>query len=213
MQLLPVATPARCDKVSPPLPQVKSLKNAQASPSSPDFFWEPTRASAHVVQLYDTDRVFLDALEAWVAGGLLLGESVIVIATPAHRRQLTLRLRKRDLEPTSLQIADRLVLLDAEESLARLMRDGMPDPDLFNALLERLLERTPAPVRAFGEMVVLLWRAGQREATLELERLWSEACARHRLALLCAYPHAVFGHESEQAIRHVCAAHDSVVMT
>ena len=188
------------------------MKNAYANLSSPDFFWEPTRASAHVVQLYDTDRVFLNALEAWVAGGLLLGESVVVIAIPRHLRVLKQRLRKRDLEPTALQIADRLVLLDAEETLARFMRDGMPDAGLFNQMLDRLLERTPGPVRAFGEMVALLWRDGLREATLELERLWNEACARHGLSLLCAYPHAIFGDEAEQAIRHICAAHDSVVM-
>ena len=181
--------------------------------ASPEFFWEPTRDSAHIVQLYDADRHLLDSLEAWVAGGLMLGESVLVIATPAHRRQLVQRLRAHHFDSTALQLAGSLALLDAEETLARFMRDGMPDTALFEAALGRLIEGRTRPVRAFGEMVVVLWKNGQRQATLALERLWTEACRKHELALLCAYPHAVFGSDSEQAIRHVCAAHDSVVMS
>jgi hypothetical protein len=93
------------------------------------------------------------------------------------------------------------------------MCDGMPDATLFREVLGRLLERTRAPVRAFGEMVVLLWESGQKQATLELERLWSEACRQHGIALLCAYPNDVFEGDSEQAIRQVCDAHTSVVMS
>lgn len=189
------------------------MSAVRAPSATPEFFWEPSRHGTHVVQLYDRDRTFLDALEAWVAGGLLLDESVIVIATPEHRQQLTRRLRQRNLEPTSLQIADRLILLDAAKTLGRFMRDGTPDPALFSEILDRLLERTRRPVRAFGEMVVLLWESGQKQATLELENLWSSACQQHGIALLCAYPNDVFEGDSEQAIRHVCDAHTSVVMS
>jgi hypothetical protein len=183
--------------------------------SPAEFLWGPSRRGDHLVQLYSSREEFLNALEAWVAGGLQMGESVAVIATQPHRVQLELRLRKRLLEPLALQLDERLMLLDARDTLARFMRDGQPDRGLFDEFVDRLMERAGSDgrrVRAFGEMVVLLWREGNREAALNLEALWNDACERHGLALLCSYPQAVFGADDGDSIRHVCDAHTSLII-
>ena len=182
----------------------------------PEFLWGPSRRGDHLVQLYSSREEFLGALEAWVAGGVQLGEAVVVIATPAHRVALELRLRARLMEPLALQLDDRLLLLDARGTLQRFMRDGAPDRMLFRELVERLMERVGRDgrrVRAFGEMVVLLWQDGNPEAALMLEEYWNAACARHGLALMCSYPQAVFGAEPGEAIRHVCDAHTSLIIS
>lgn len=184
--------------------------------SPPEFLWGPSRRGDHLVQLYSSREEFLNALEAWVAGGLQMGESVLVIATAAHRVQLELRLRERLLEPLALQLDDRLVLLDARDMLKRFVRDGLPERASFDELIDRLMEWTGGHgrrVRAFGEMVVLLWQQGNREGALLLESFWNAACERHGLALLCSYPQAVFGAEPGDAIRHVCDAHTSVILS
>jgi hypothetical protein len=62
-------------------------------------------------------------------------------------------------------------------------------------------------VRAFGEMVAVLWAAGRREAALELERLWGQACERGQLTLLCAYPRSAFGADDAMAQATVRALH------
>lgn len=184
--------------------------------SPPEFLWGPSRRGDHLVQLYSSRDEFLNALEAWVAGGLQMGEAVVVIATPPHRIQLELRLRSRLLEPLALQLDDRLLLLDAKDTLERFMRDGLPARDPFDELIDRLMERAGSDgrrVRAFGEMVVLLWREGNREAALRLEEFWNAACERHGLALLCSYPQAVFGADPGESIRRVCDAHTSLIMS
>ena len=55
-------------------------------PGEPDVFWGELSPCEHLVQIYERDEVFLDALEGFVAGGVRSGEAVIVIATDSHRQ-------------------------------------------------------------------------------------------------------------------------------
>ena len=68
------------------------------------------------------------------------------------------------------------MFLDAEVTLRRLMRDGVPDPQLFQALVGEVLpgvrnRAVQSGVRAYGQMVGLQWKAGAHEAAAQLERL------------------------------------------
>jgi PAS domain S-box-containing protein len=67
-------------------------------------------------------------------------------------------------------------------------------------------------VHAFGEMVALLWSAGNREAAIRLEEFWNELGKSYRFALFCAYPIAGFADE-EQAIpfNSICTCHSRVI--
>ena len=64
-------------------------------------------------------------------------------------------------------------------------------------------------VRAFGEMVALLWQRGQHAATLRLEQLWHDLCQEKKFSLFCAYPMDLFGGNGEGMIarRELCACH------
>ena len=42
-------------------------------------------------------------------------------------------------------------------------------------------------VRAYGEMVDILWRAGQQDAAIRLEEFWNELATLQTFSLLCAY--------------------------
>jgi hypothetical protein len=181
---------------------------------APAVLWTELTPGSHVVQFCDDDSVLLDTLEAFCAGGLLLGEAVIVIATAAHLAALRQRLRARDMDLATLQIFDQLIALDAEETLKRFMRDGQPDAALFEALAGELLERARTggrPVRAFGEMVQLLWERGQHDATLQLERIWQRICHAEQIPLLCAYRKDSFTSDDSGGIRRICQAHCSVI--
>jgi len=78
------------------------------------------------------------------------------------------------------------------------MRHGRPDRQRFHDtvgdLVQQAAEAGRGPVRAFGEMVVLLCDRGEPEAARQLEALWNEVGERHHVRLLCSYPeHAVAG--------------------
>jgi hypothetical protein len=177
-------------------------------------FWTEISPCDHLVQIYDTDSHFLDAFEGFVAEGLRLHESVIVIATPAHRSNLNSRLEVAGINVADLQARDQLVLLDAEETLQMFLRHGWPDEKRFFRLVNGLIacaRRDGRKVRAFGEMVALLWSRGDWAATLQLEKLWHQLCLDQKFPLLCAYPRAGFTQDASSSMSDIFAAHSRTV--
>src|SRR4029078_4289352 len=86
----------------------------------------------------------------------------------------------------------RLVLLDASETMAQFFSNGVPDRSLFREHIGGLLQRIQqtvdtAPIHIYGEMVDVLWKAGDVSAVLQLEDLWNELAQDHRFSLLCGY--------------------------
>lgn len=179
------------------------------------IFWSQMSPCDHLVQLYDHDHALLESLEGFVAGGLLTGESVIVIATPAHRGQLELRLRARGIDVAYVQARDQYLALDAEETLAKFMVDGWPDEIRFHSVIRQILGRARTAghrVRAFGEMVSLLLMRGEQAAMLRLEQMWDVLVQREQVPLLCAYAMSAFtGQAAVATIRSVCRAHSRLV--
>ncbi len=177
------------------------------------IFWAEMAACDHCVQIYENDTVFLDALEGFVLAGLRQNEACILIATAPHLAWLTERLIGAGIDVAAAKASDQFIALDAQTCLASFMHDGWPDEALFHAfvgpLLRRVRPRYPA-VRAFGEMVALMWANGDRAATLRLEHLWAVLCKREEFALFCAYPRAGFTQDAEQSMRDVHLAHSVV---
>jgi anti-sigma regulatory factor (Ser/Thr protein kinase) len=153
----------------------------------------------HVVQFYETDDELIGSVRNYLGEGAV----GIVIATEAHREAL------RDVD------AD-LVLLDAAATTAQFMRDGSVDRDAFFEVVGgvvRAAAATGRPVRAYGEMVALLWEAGDVIGAIELETLWNELATEVPFSLYCAYrSESVAGHEHADALEHVCHLHSSVVV-
>src|SRR4051794_20664705 len=93
----------------------------------------------HVVQLYGTDdRLLTQNVGRFLSQGLNRGDGIIVVATLQHRSTLRRHLTE-DPSYSKAVLDGRLVFLDAEVTLGRLMRDGVPDPQLFDALVGEAL--------------------------------------------------------------------------
>ena len=179
-----------------------------------DAFWGEIAPCEHLVQFYEEDRVFLDSLEGFVAGGLRAGDGVIVVAKPAHLIALEERLGNHGIDLWAVEKVDQYIPLDAEETLPKLVVDGWPDEERFERLATELLDRAGAGgrrVRVFGEMVAILWARGHGAATVRLERLWHGLCRQEGFSLMCAYPRAGFTHSAQDSLREICAAHSKVL--
>jgi hypothetical protein len=164
----------------------------------------------HLVQFYADHNRLLDTLERFISAGLGSGEAVVVIATPPHLHALEARLQGRGIDLVTARNENRYLPFGAQDAMDRFMVDAGPDGARFGAFLDETLARargTGRRVRAFGEMVAVLWAAGRREAALELERLWCDACARGRLTLLCAYPTSGFSGVDDPVLDRVRALH------
>ena len=96
--------------------------------------------------------------------------------------------------------------LDADLTLRKLSTSGRPDRRKFEQVVGVPVSDALARyggVRAYGEMVSLLWMRGEHQAALELEELWNELIGYHPIALLCGYAAKGFpdGPLSEPATR------------
>ena len=160
------------------------------------------------MHLYDHDADLVQALADYLSEGWAVGGVGLVVATPAHRAALRAELTRRGL--SAAFGGGRLVELDAADTLRLFMRDGMPHPVLYQETVGSLVREhaAGAPLRAFGEMVDVLWEDGNAAAALELERLWTGLQSHVPFSLLCGYAAA---HLDEAGRQAVCSAHDHVV--
>lgn len=170
----------------------------------------------HVVQFYQDEHALLATVSRFTRDGLKAGQPVVVIATEAHRDGLTRRLLADGLAPDTFERNGALWLVDARETLDAFMVDGMPDPPRFKHVVGGLLTmaraRRGGQVRAFGEMVDLLWRDGRAEAAIRLEGLWNALAATHHFSLLCGYAIGTFRDDTPgYDISDVCRTHTRVL--
>ncbi len=177
--------------------------------------WVGILAHEHVVQVYQNADRFMDSLEDFVAEGLRGDDGVVVIATMAHLFVLECRLRENpEFQFSTLQARGRYVRLNAHEALWQFMVDGSPDERLFSAFVDRVIGNAGKggrPVRAFGEMVAVLWSQGNFEATRKLERIWHRVCQERGLALFCAYPDSIFSAGQAAEKTELCGMHSRVM--
>src|SRR6185503_15422715 len=99
----------------------------------------------------------------------------------------------------------------------KFMVGDMPDWTLFSGVLGEVIDRSRRGdslicVRAYGEMVDLLWRDGNKQAALRLEGMWNELASSRALSLLCAYVMGNFYKTGDnESFRDVCRAHSHVL--
>lgn len=174
----------------------------------------------HVVQLYgDDDGLLSKNVGRYLTEGLRRGDGLVVIATPEHTSAIARHLVEESSEATfdAARAAGRLAMLDAEGTLAQLLLDGRPDATRFRSVVGGVVGAVRAraatgSVRAFGEMVSLLWEAGRRDDAARLEELWNGFLAESCCSLFCAYRVDLFRHAGDGAALHpIVASHDHVL--
>ena len=171
----------------------------------------------HAVKFYGTDESLFTTVAGFLAEGLIARQPAIVIATPSHREAIVKHLCGRLIDCAAAHRRGDLLLLDAEETLGLFMVDGLPDRDLFERSVGTIVQQTlsgrPGVIRAYGEMVDVLWKQGQIDAAVALEILWNRLAHKHNFALLCGYAMGSFYKQSEESDRfeQVCKQHSHVL--
>jgi DcmR-like sensory protein len=161
----------------------------------------------HAVRFYDTRESLCRLVAEFLGKGLITQHPVLVIATPEHRAGIVAELSARHFDVDRMQAAGDLLLLDAADALASFMVDGLPDAHLFVASMTRAIEqvcrgRTGSTIRAYGEMVDVLWKAGQDIAAIRLEMLWNQLAMTHDFSLLCGYAMGTFYKDADLSEIH-----------
>src|ERR1051325_10377005 len=144
--------------------------------------WKAAGNTDHFVQFYRTEDYLIDCLAGYVVEGIWNRDANVVIATPEHRIALEERLRSKGIDVIATTLGRQLLAFDAREMLVKFMVAGRPDRDLFRKHIGEVVREATAKgrrLRAFGEMVALLWQDGNREAAIALEHLWNDLMREH----------------------------------
>lgn len=181
------------------------------TPPTPSVTWE------HDAVVYETDASLCDSVAEFLADGLRASDTVVVLATTAHRDLLIERLAARGHNWTRAVGARRLWWVEARQALEFFMMGRKADAARFEKHIGGLLASCRAAfpsgrIRAYGEMVDLLWREGHPEEALRVEHLWNGLAGEHDFALLCAHTRGnLYRESSGLGYRHVCETHRRVL--
>jgi PAS domain S-box-containing protein len=195
--------------------QTGGVAENRRRPSTPSLDWSEIGDGEHFVQFYENDKHLINSASAYVARALVSGEGAVIIATGDHRNRIQRILKRRGIDVAAARESGQYLALDAAQTLAQFMTAGSPDPARFDdsvgAAIAKLEQAWPR-VRAFGEMVALLWADGNREGACQLEALWNDLAKRRSFTLFCAYPLDGFRDEATGAsLSDVCSCHTRVI--
>lgn len=177
----------------------------------------PEHLLRHSVHFYDRPASLIDRVCEYVREGFRGGDAAIIICTPEHLQSVDACLGARGFDVAALRASGQYVSLDAARTLGLFTVNGRPDRIRFSDVVGGQLLRTQATyprVRAFGEMVALLWAQGKSQAALELEDLWNELLGHHPFSLMCAYSLDVLGRPANlQTVVDIAKVHGEVLGT
>ena len=176
--------------------------------------WKPAEStSVHTVQLFDSSKSLADSVAEFLVTGLQRGENLLLVATPEHRELLTKRLADLGWSVRTLVAANRMVVLDAAQTLDKFMRRDTPSPVAFDEVVGSLVHRLAAGKRLwiYGEMVDVLAARGNYRGAHQLEEIWNMLGQRECFTLFCGYASGHFGDpRTAKALADICATHCQV---
>jgi hypothetical protein len=174
---------------------------------------ENLNVGRHVVQFYGRDEELAERVTDYILGALDHGGVAIVIATPEHRREFETRLGQAGVDLAAARADGSYLAVDAGQTLRELMPADTLDSAVFDRVIGAMIRRAAAggrPVRAFGEMVALLWDDALVTDAVQLETLWEELAARHPFSLFCAYRADGVSRDID-AFAEVCRLHGEIL--
>ncbi len=172
----------------------------------------------HDVGFYSDDQSLLEDVTRFIGAAFRHGNGAIIIATESHRSGLVPRLQAQGVDIGSAIEQKRYIALDAAETLATLMVDGMLDASRFVKTFGNLIMTVTKAVNGqhpriaiFGECVQLLWAQGDVEAAIQMEKLGNQLTDVYDVDILCGYCQASGqGKMDAHTFQRICAEHSTI---
>lgn len=160
----------------------------------------------HLVHFYKSSQALAEAVCSYVVPGITRGDGIILIAQEKNLKHFQMLLENRAIDVTMARAFGQILLVDAHETLAKFMKDGLPQDKKFyetiSPILEKMVQRFPV-IRAYGEMVDILLDQKNFAAVIKLEQLWNDISKNYKFSLLCGYANQA----DENIIREICNSH------
>ena len=149
-----------------------------------------TSPGVHSMQFYRSDRELALDVAGFLAPSVQAGDAAIIIATGDHWQLVEIELAAAGCDPAAARAGGALRVLDARETLDSFLLHGRVDEQRFTEVVGPVVagaERLSPRIRAYGEMVDLLWQSGHVSTAVTLEQCWNRLLATARCDLHCAY--------------------------
>ena len=174
----------------------------------------PEAGHFHAVRFYEDAESLARMVAAFVAEGFIQNLPAIIIATPEHRDAIINKLNAMSFDLEHLERQKDLIVLDARETLALFMVNGMPNAEKFDAAMITVIDkasrgRQDCVIRAYGEMVDVLCKDAMEAAAVRLEMLWNQLANTRKFSLLCGYSMGSF--YKDAAFDAICHQHTHVL--
>jgi len=172
----------------------------------------------HEVAFYPDDQAFVAGFARVMKAVLSVGNVAILVATESHRAGILRRLRADAVDVDAAISNGSYIELDAAETIAKFMLNGMPDPNRCAALVANLLagatkatDRNHSRVAICGECSPTLLAQGNVEAAIRLEHRWDEVTRNYDADTLCGYLESVVpGRPDSIVFQRICAEHSAI---
>jgi anti-sigma regulatory factor (Ser/Thr protein kinase) len=170
----------------------------------------------HIARFYEDYRDLTESVVQYLLGALEAGGVAVMVTTTPHRVVLEKGMASAGVDVPLAFLDGRIISIDAQETMDQFLLGNEPRPDLFRTVIGGHVRRAVGrggPVHIFGEMVDLLWQAGQVNAVVQLERLWVDLGHEFPFSLFCAYHTGPLAGVDHTAV--LCEIHrlHSVVLT
>ena len=166
----------------------------------------------HGVYFYEDVPSLSHTVASFIGEGLVADQPAVLIATASHGAAIREQLTEMGVDAEGRIEQGELLMLDAEQVLNCFMVDRLPNAgrfeDTMNPIIDRAAGSRKRMVRAYGEMVDVLWRNDQEAAAVSLEILWSQLIARRKCSLLCGYSLDAVG--KGDGYNRICDQHSHV---
>ena len=178
----------------------------------------PVRRHSHAVHFYKDSQSLAQVAASFLCEGIGKGERVVVVSTPTHLTAIVKAVERHSVDLAQLKKSGKWLAFDARRTLSSLMAGGRIDLTRFKVQFADVVGDWYASdpslsMRAYGEMVDLLYREGDVAGAMQLEDLWTDLAALHKFPILCGYAVSSFFKEPRGSSRFsdVCRRHSHVI--
>jgi DNA-binding NarL/FixJ family response regulator len=172
-------------------------------------------AGGHAAQLGITKRSGLTELSGMLAVALQRGDVAAIVATEATRAAVDERLAASGCDLDEAAAQGRYISLDVTAAVSQVMVDGRPDVSRVAGFVDDLerarLAASASSVTIVGEPALLLCRAGDTRAAIQLEHVWHDLIRKRPFLTVCPCPMDCFNERGDsEHFREICASHSAV---
>ncbi len=167
---------------------------------------------SHVAHFYDRVGTHVDHVADYLAEALLSEAGVLIVARSATTKRLRSAIAARDIDVDRATRTGLYVELDAEVLLSQIEVGESLDLEKFQAIVRSALVDAGRGrhLRVYGELVSLLWEAGDVQGAIDIEDCWIRLADGLEFSLLCGYDASSMSSRQIDGFHDLCARHSGV---